>query len=67
MMTFSLIWLLPLLVMVPCYLAIIVLVLQRSQQFANCASGNSVEAKMKTVKMTGILIMDSASVSPPMA
>ena len=57
MMTFSLIWLLPLQVMVPCYLTIIVLVHQRSQQFANCASGNIGKAKMKTVKMTGILIL----------
>ena len=57
MMTFSLIWLLPLLVMVPCYLTIIVLVHLRSQQFDNCASGNIGEAKMKTVKMTGILIL----------
>ena len=56
-MTFSLIWLLPLLVMVPCYLTIIVLVHQRSQQFDKCASGNIGEAKMKTVKMTGILIL----------
>ena len=57
MMTFSLIWLLPLLVMVPCYLTIIVLIHQRSQQFDKCASGNIGEAKMKTVKMTGILIL----------
>ena len=56
-MTFSLIWLLPLLVMVPCYLTIIVLVHLRSQQFDKCASGNIGEAKMKTVKMTGILIL----------
>ena len=57
MMTFSLIWLLPLLVMVPCYLTIIVLIHRRSQQFDKCASGNIGEAKMKTVKMTGILIL----------
>ena len=35
----------------------IVLVHQRSQQFDKCASGNIGEAKMKTVKMTGILIL----------
>ena len=57
MMTFSLIWLLPLLVMVPCYITITVLIHQRSQQFDKCASGNIGEAKMKTVKMTGILIL----------
>ena len=56
MISYSLIWFVPLLVMIGCYLTIIVTIHMKNKQFSNCSSGNIGKAKMKTVKITGILI-----------
>ena len=56
MISYCLIWFVPLLVMIGCYLTIIVIIQKKTKQFSNCSSGNIGKAKMKTVKITGILI-----------
>ena len=64
---FSLTWLVPLLVMLGCYLAITIIIYRRSRRFGttnepedvfgNRISGVIGKAKIKTVKITGILVL----------